>query len=155
MRDLKYTALVCAVRKDEHFSRYGANALDPYALSLRVLVERFYFEIDRSDHQGVIVAESRDQILDYNLKQEWESLKVKGTEYLAASQLTARITDLSLQHKRANLVGLQIADLIVTPAGRHVLEKPAREDWEIIQGKLRRGKGGQVLGYGLVVLPKQ
>ena len=45
MRDLQYTVVACAIHKDNHLSRYGVAALDPYLLSLDILVERFGFEI--------------------------------------------------------------------------------------------------------------
>ena len=49
---------------------------------------------------------------------------------------------------------LQLADLVVTPIGRHVLGKPSKEDFDIVRSKLRRSRTGVVEGYGLVVLPK-
>lgn len=41
MRELEYTVVACAIKKDEHLAQYGANADDPYMYSLRVVVERF------------------------------------------------------------------------------------------------------------------
>jgi hypothetical protein len=41
MRRLDYTVIACAIRKDAHLAAYGPAALDPYTLSLNVLVERF------------------------------------------------------------------------------------------------------------------
>ncbi len=37
--------MACAIHKDEHLSRYGVAALDPYLLSLDVLVELFCLDI--------------------------------------------------------------------------------------------------------------
>ena len=45
MAKLRYTVVACAIRKDEHLARYGVAALDPYLLSLDVLVERLCFDI--------------------------------------------------------------------------------------------------------------
>lgn len=47
MAGLQCQVVACAVRKDEHLARYGIAALDPYMLSLDILVERFCFEIGR------------------------------------------------------------------------------------------------------------
>jgi hypothetical protein len=52
------------------------------------------------------------------------------------------------------LTGLEIADLVVSPIGRHVIGKPAHEDWRIVESKLRR-KREEYAGAGLVVLPKK
>ena len=59
-----------------------------------------------------------------------------------------------MREKCENVAGLQLADLVVTPIGRQVLGKPSKEDWSIVESKLRRGPKGNYEGYGLVVLPK-
>ena len=41
MRGLQYQVVACAIRKDAHIARYGVAALDPYLMSLDLLVERF------------------------------------------------------------------------------------------------------------------
>ena len=41
MRDLEFTVVACAIKKDSHLQRYGLGAMDPYILSLDILVERF------------------------------------------------------------------------------------------------------------------
>ncbi len=86
MRELRYTAVACTIRKDAHLARYGVAALDPYLLSLDVLVERFCFEIGR-DGRGVIVAEKRDPTLDRELDIAWLNLKVQGTRYIQAKDI--------------------------------------------------------------------
>jgi hypothetical protein len=48
---------------------------------------------------------------------------------------------------------LQLADLVVTPIGRHILGKDRHDDWEIVKSKFRH-RGGNYLGAGLVILPK-
>ena len=90
MRELRYTAVACAIRKDAHLARYGVAALDPYLLSLDVLVERFCFEIGR-DGSGVIVAEKRDPTLDRELDIAWLNLKVQGTRYIQAKDIESRV----------------------------------------------------------------
>ena len=45
-------------------------------------------------------------------------------------------------------------DLVVSPIGRFVAGRPPREDWTIVQSKLRRRKG-DYLGAGLVILPTE
>lgn len=67
MRRLRFMVVACAIRKDDHLSRYGVAALDPYMLSLDILVERFCFEVGAVSGGGVIVAEKRDPTLDREL----------------------------------------------------------------------------------------
>jgi hypothetical protein len=92
-----------------------------------------------------IIAESRSSSLDQRLKRTWEGLLEKGTPYVRAQRLRRRVEGLIFKKKGDNEAGLQLADLVASPIGRHYLGKPAKEDWEIVAGKLR---------HGLVVFPK-
>ncbi|OHC73571.1 MAG: hypothetical protein A3G18_07945 [Rhodospirillales bacterium RIFCSPLOWO2_12_FULL_58_28] len=154
MRDLCYSVVACAISKDEHLSRYGVAALDPYLLSLDILVERFCSVVGKVSGGGVIVAEKRDTTLDRELELAWLNLKIQGTRYLQASAIEDRILGLNLRAKQDNIAGLQLADLVVSPIGRHLLGKLDKEDWRIVEGKFRRDRRGKVEGYGLVILPK-
>jgi hypothetical protein len=84
MRRLDYSVVACAIRKDAHVAAYGDAAIDPYALSLNVLVERFCFALaDAGDsHPGAIVAECRDHTLDAALRDAWRHLRERGSTYL-------------------------------------------------------------------------
>jgi len=154
VRSLEFSVVACVVKKDDHLSCYGVAALDPYLMSLDVLVERFCMDVGNISGGGIIVAEKRGPTLDHELDLAWLNLKIQGTRYMQASAIEKRILALNLREKKDNLAGLQLADLVVTPIGRHILGKPAKEDFEIIRGKLRKNRRGEVMGYGLVVLPK-
>ena len=156
MQRLDYTVIACAIRKDAHLAAYGAAALDPYALSLNVLVERFCFALAdaREARPGLIVAERRGKALDSALLASWRHLREQGTSYLRPAAISDRTTRLQLESKGAGIAGLELADLVVSPIGRFVAGKPPREDWAIVESKLRRRKG-EYLGSGLVILPKE
>jgi hypothetical protein len=155
MRELKYTVVACAIKKDQHLARYGMAAVDPYLLSLNILVERFCFEIGSVEEGGYIIAEKRNTTLDNELEIAWLNLKVSGTRFLQAAKVKRGISQLLIKDKKMNLAGLQLADLVVSPIGRHILGKPAKDDWQIVESKLRHRPGGGYLGAGLVVLPKE
>lgn len=160
MRELEYKVVACAVRKDQHLDKYGANAADPYMFSLEVLVERFCHEIGNVTDGGIIYAEKRDPELDGLLDRAWIDLQTEGAGYAKAKvindRIVDRIVDLSLRDKKLNIAGLQLADLVVSPIGRAVMGKPSREDWEIVKSKFRRlWPGGGYRGCGLVVLPQE
>lgn len=154
MRELEYRVVACAIRKDEHLARYGMAALDPYLMSLDILVERFCMDVGDLEDGGVIVAERRGPTLDHELELAWLNLKIQGTRFMQARQVERRIQSLNLKSKASNSAGLQLADLVVTPIGRKVLGKPVKEDYEIVESRFRRSPGGRIEGYGLVVLPK-
>ena len=155
MGSLCYSVVACAIRKDYHLGRYGVAALDPYLLSLDILVERFCFDIDQGSTSGVIIAEKRNPTLDRQLELAWLNLKIQGTQYRRATAIQDRIFALNIRAKKDNIAGLQLADLVVSPIGRHVLGKQDKEDWRIVAEKFRRSPRGEVEGYGLVILPKE
>lgn len=157
MNDLDYMVVACGIKKDAHLRLYRLAAMDPYMLSLKILVERFVFEIKSrgGGEKGIIVAESRDETLNNELRLNWIDLRTSGTEYLSASEIRKHVADLQIREKSQNIAGLQVADLIVSPIGRHIIGKKPKADWEIIKGKFRKGPKGNYMGFGLVVLPQK
>jgi hypothetical protein len=154
MREVEYSVMACVIRKDAHLARYGMAALDPYLMSLDILVERFCMDIGDVEDGGVIVAERRGPTLDHELELAWLNLKIQGTRFMKAKQVERRVQSLNLKSKLANIAGLQLADLVATPIGRKILGKSIKEDYEIIESRFRRSPRGHIDGYGLVVLPK-
>lgn len=147
--------VVCVIRKDAHLARHGTNALDPYILSLGILVERFCFDIGWGAEGGVIVAEQRGSLLDRQIQNAWEYLKCTGTRYVRPSVIARRILSFAFASKADGLSGLELADLVVTPAGRAALGKTSFIDYAVVESKMRRDDKGRVEGVGLVVLPKE
>lgn len=154
MRGLDFIALACVIKKDKHFSKHGLQAKDPYLLSLDLVIERFVFMLKEKNTYGVIVAESRNDILDKQLELAFLSLKVKGTNFVSAKDINTRIIEFYIRPKKKNIAGLQVADLIVSPVGRFVLGKTTYQDFKIIESKLRTNHLNVYEGFGLVVLPK-
>ncbi len=126
-------------------------------LSLRVLVERFVWEIKsrKESNPGHIIAESRDETLDNQLRLAWIDLRTSGTPKCSPAQIRKYISELHIRNKHENIAGLQIADLIVSPIGRRVLGKETKQDWEIVKNKFRRNKRDYFMGSGLVILRKK
>jgi len=151
--DLDITILACAIKKEQHMARYGLDAIDPYHLSLRILVERFCFELNENSTTGQIVAEGRDATLDRQLDLAYLDLKVSGTRFIKASEIANKIDYLAIKKKEDALAGLEIADAIVTPIARNILNKSSRIDFNIIRQKMRKDQFGEIVDYGLVVLP--
>ena len=154
MATLPYSVIACAVKKTEHLARYRLAALDPYLLSLGILVERFCYDIGEVTDGGLIVAESRGPVLDKSFMSGWQNLQERGTYHLAPGTIANRVSMLELRHKSENIAGLQLADLVVSPIGRHIIGKADKLDWEIVQQKFRRSREGRIEDYGLVVLPE-
>jgi hypothetical protein len=157
MATLDYMVVACAIKKEQHLRRYGLAAMDPYMLSLKILVERFVMEIKARGGQrrGIIISEARDETLDNQLRLSWMDLRTGGTEYISASEVRKHVDELHIRNKSHNIAGLQIADLIVSPIGRHTIGKMDKMDWNIIKQKFRRGWDGRYKGFGLIILPKK
>lgn len=158
MQKLDYKVVACCIKKDEHLKQYGIAAMDPYLLSLRVIVERFVYEVQTygKGKPGILIAESRDETLDNLLRLAWMELRTSGTEYVTAVDIRKNIEqDLKIRDKKKNIHGLQLVDLIVSPIGRRILGKSAKADWNIIKNKFRKNTTGNYWGFGLVVLPKK
>jgi hypothetical protein len=152
MRELEYKVVACAIKKDAHLNQYGGNAADPYMYALEVVLERFCHEVGDIEDGGMVFAERRRLDIDEALDAQWKKFRESGTNYVRKDAVDKRIIDLSLKNKKLNIAGLQLADLVVSPIGRHVIGKKPQPDWEIVESKFRRGWKGYK-GYGLVILP--
>ena len=154
MEALDFSVIACAIDKPLLVQRYGALAVDPYALSLGIVVERLCFALGASQ-QGQIIVECRNRRLDRELRTSWDILRINGTRFVRPSTIGRRIVSFDFHRKAEVLPGLELADLVVSPLGRLVAGMPDRPDTDIVVGKLRTGPGGSWEGAGLVVLPKE
>ena len=156
--EFEYKVVACVIDKFWHVIKYGKNAADPYMYSLDILVERFCTELGEELDGGFICAEKRNPSLDHDLMHAWEELRTVGTDFVTAKQINDRIVGLDLRDKKPNLAGLQLADLVVTPIGRHVAKRPPKADqvqWSVVESKFRRRSNGNYSGVGLVVRPNR
>jgi hypothetical protein len=157
--ELDFKIIACVVKKEDHLLKHGLRAIDPYLLSLSLLVERFIFEC--GSQGGTIIAESRDPTLNNTLELAFLDLKIRGTDYIPANKIQKRIRSFAIHEKQENIAGLQLADVVATPIGRHSIGKPtypaycSRGDFfSVLKGKFRQDATGKIDGLGLIVLPK-
>jgi hypothetical protein len=151
-----FKIIACVIKLHDHIIQYKDHALDPYMHSLDVVVERFCRELDGTADNGFICAEMRNPGLDRDLRKAWGKIRQEGTEFASAAEIDEKIVHLTLKDKKPNIAGMQLADLIVTPIGRDVLNLSTKDDEvsrRIVKTKVRHGAAGQHRGYGLVVLP--
>lgn len=155
MRELTYQVVACVIDKPSLVARYGKNADDPYLYSLKVLIERFCDEVGDCADGGLVYAEKRGELLDHDLNVAWERLRstIGETGDAYGTMIDERVCELIVKDKRLNIVGLQLADLVISPIARMSTRLPVKEDWEIVRSKLLRGQSGEARGYGLVHLP--
>lgn len=153
IRAWDFRIVACVVKKAELVARLGNEVEDPYTYSLDLLIDHFCELLVGTFDGGATCAERRGGGLDSQLMQRWEVVRTRGTQNTSAKAIDERIVSLDLRDKRPNLAGMQVADLVITPIGRHILgtsEKPNRIQWRIVEQKLVRGGSG---GDGLIVRP--
>lgn len=143
--DAPMGVVAVVIRKDRLRSQYSQPE-NPYHIALEFGLERvarYLQEHGGSSGTTPVICEGRGQREDDALELEFRRVaeRVPGMQIHFAS-------------KKANLPGLQLADLVARPIGRHVLspEQPNRA-FEVVRPKLRKGPQGQVEGYGLKVFP--
>jgi hypothetical protein len=144
------TILASVIRKDLLAGRYW-HPDNPYELALGFGLERASRCLNRRQATGTttVVLERRGRQEDDALELEFRRVS-SGQNYLKVPlPLEPRFVS-----KAANVPGLQLADLVARPIGRHVLDpsQPNRA-FDIIEKKLDRSPAGEVKGWGLKVFP--
>lgn len=154
MKSLEYMVVACAIDKNKLLKKHVFVATDPYRFSLEIVLERFCFEIRGGRAAGKVIAEARNPKIDKELENCWQDIKMRGTYYLRPQHVKFRISTFEIRTKRENSAGLQLADLVVSPIGRHVLGRSTKEDFRIIEKKFRCDANGNYHGRGLIILPR-
>ncbi len=150
-----FNLISCIVDKAKHKEKYRALAMDPYTLSLEIIIERFVKLLIDSKEKGFIIAESRGQQLDNELNLAFLDLKIRGTRFLRPKDIVENIDGFNIKKKDENVAGLQLVDSLVTPIGRRYLQrKNVYLNYDVIKDKFRKIECGRYKGYGLVIVPK-
>ena len=155
LRKIDFSLVACLIDKKNHLQKYDLRAVDPYLLSLEILVEKFTIYLRENKDNGIIIAESRNPQLDNELNLSFLALKINGTRFVKAKEITERIKNFAIRKKGENIPGLQIIDSVVSPIGRRYLGYKDYFDYRLIESKFRKNKEGKYWGFGMVILPKK
>lgn len=151
VRESEFTAIAIVIEKNQLKARYKAPE-NPYHLALRFGIERVDRFLRRKDNaRGTVhvVCECRGKVEDDELELEFRRV-CDGTTH-RGKRLDF---DIVFAHKRANSCGLQLADLIARPIGRHVLDPTqANRAYNTLEPKLDRSEQGVIEGYGIKRFP--
>jgi hypothetical protein len=165
LADQEYLLITVVIDKKTHIERYGGAAYHPYHYCLATLLERYCGFLNRFNVQGDVMAESRGGTEDRRLKAAYRKVYESGT-YLHDAEFFQRVLtsqEIKLKPKSANIVGLQVADLLAYPCKQEILMMEGRiEDPGEVFGKEicrciapkynRRYFDGRIRGYGQVFL---
>lgn len=146
---LSMTVIASAIRKKQLVDRYRFPN-NPYELALGLCLERVSRWLDRrAQGRTTVIVECRGKREDDELELEFRRVCAGANYGNEVLSLEPRFVP-----KSANVPGLQIADLIARPIGRHILNPDqANRAFDVISKKLDRSPGGEVSGWGLKVFP--
>jgi hypothetical protein len=125
LRKWQYSVVTVCLDKKRHRDTYSTWRYDPYHYCVAILLERFYFWLNRHNTRGDTMAESRGGKEDRRLKASFHRLWEQGTDFIEPKQLQEALTSrqLKVKPKSANLSGLQLADIIAHPSRAEILDE--------------------------------
>ncbi len=167
LRRWEYHVVTIVIDKLAHREQYQVWRYHPYHYGLKAILERYVLFMHYNDHRGDVMVESRGGKEDRKLADSYVRLYRHGSEYIPNQQWQARLTskELKIKPKRANIAGLQLADLLAHPCRREVLLEKGLltgdrtvfgdQICEILRARkyLRNQRTGQIWGYGKKLLP--
>ncbi|MFA6601363.1 MAG: DUF3800 domain-containing protein [Candidatus Paceibacterota bacterium] len=105
------------VIKKREFADQYTNPSDPYEISFENLLNRILF-YSKSDSIEVY-PECRKSDLDKSFLAEYAKYSIRGIQFHSPEEIKRRIKKVELKDRKENISGLQIADLLANPVGRH------------------------------------
>lgn len=151
IEEVPFTIVASCIRKRAFVEQRGASS-NPYHAALEAgLAQVYRFLCERSQQQAVthVVCECRGRREDQALVQEFQRICEAGP----VTGLGAALR-LIMASKKTSICGLQLADLVARPIGRHVLQPEQRNRAHaLLAPKLRRSPDGDVHGWGLICQP--
>lgn len=146
------TTVVAAVIDKHRLRDRYLHPHNPYEVAMRFCLERAYGQL-RSLKQDRLLT---PVVVEQRGRKEDEELELSFLRIVQGdNQWNCRLPfSLIFADKKANSIGLQLADLIAHPIGRHHIkpDQPNRA-YEIVRTKLRCNPKGGVEGWGLKIFP--
>ena len=135
--DAKFHLFGAVIDKQYMSERYGNEAQHPYHLCLTFLLERYKGFLHHNNHTGDVLAESRGGNADILLKDVYTNIWQNGNRYNTAESFQSVLTskEIKIKPKKANIGGLQLADLLAHPITRDILCAKGQIDWADCFGK--------------------
>jgi hypothetical protein len=112
-------------------------------------LQRWIGERGQEDKLNHVMVERRGRSEDVKLELEFRRIADGRNQVGQMPNLDIRFMD-----KKHNSTGLQVADLVAHPIGRHIINPDQlNRAYELIEPKFRCSRTGQIRGYGLKVFP--
>jgi len=163
----RFKMVAVVIDKQALQTAYGDAAAHPYHLGLGFLLQRYVGYLNHINRIGDVMAEVRGAREDRLLAESYTRIYERGAWKVRASSFQAALSSrqLKLKDKRANIAGLQLADVLAHPVKQWVLYEYGllerdtttfgHQLMEIAQSKFNRHLyDGRIEGYGFVLFPK-
>ena len=164
----KFRVVAVVIDKAALRSAYGESAAHPYHLGLGFLLQRFAGYLNHINRVGDVMAEARGGAEDLLLQESYTRVYDRGIWVTSAGYFQSALSSrqLKLRQKKANISGLQLADLLGHPtkmwALKHFgftgeeLAPFAKRLMTIVDHKFNRQLyNNRLEGYGIVLYPQK
>jgi hypothetical protein len=146
-----FMIIAAVIDKKRHVEKYTQPA-DPYEIALVFCMERlqrYLINLGQAERTTHVQVECRGKAEDAKLELEFRRICDGKNVIGKMPNLDIRFMD-----KKHNSTGLQLADLVAHPIGRHAIN-PDQPNlaYDILDSKFRRGPADRVKGFGLKIFP--
>ncbi len=149
--DAPFSLICTVIRKVALKQKYVAPE-NPYHIALGFGIERVHYCLQgrgAGDARTHVVVERRGRREDAELELEFRRVCDGGNYHGEKLPLEIVFAD-----KKANLPGLQLADLVARPVGMSILRPgQANRAFEVLEGKFYTNPKGSRVGWGLKCFP--
>lgn len=140
VQEQDYAIMTSSIDKAAYIKKYGLLSDDVYEISLSFMMERAVYYLEKVKDESIelgIILERRGKKEDKKLEEYFQKLVSRGTYYVSKNRMAKYKIRILFKHKKENINGLQIADLIAYPVARYVLDpsKP-NTSFEVLKPKI-------------------
>jgi Protein of unknown function (DUF3800) len=151
LQEMPFILISGAIHKERLKQRYAVPD-NPYPVALKFCMERVHsYLCDQGEAESELhfLVERRGNVEDAELRVVFRRVCDGRSYWERAPGFSIEFID-----KKANLAGLQVADLVSTPIGRHV-HRPEQLNraFEMIRKKFWCSPAGEQRGWGFEVFP--
>ena len=149
MDQIPYVIISAVIHKNELKESF-ADRLNPYTVALRLCLEstyRFLCEQNQNVLLSHLVVEERGRKEDRDLELSFRKILDQSPLWKSG------VFEIEFVNKKANLIGLQIADLVVNPIGKYIMNPfQSNRSCEVVKRKIW-GWPEKMDGGGLIDFP--
>lgn len=165
MSDADFTVITAVIDKLGMLKKADWANKEPYHYLMDIMTEKFALFLKRKNDTGDIMPEMRRGRADKDLQNAYIRTWRSGTYYAPRGLIQARLPakNLKFRDKKANVAGLQLADLIAHPSALYVRQQKghnvnlgpfALKVIDILKRKkYDRSIFNKIWGYGMKYLP--